>query len=160
MSQRCRGPPYQLRGERNMQCPGFIAGRGSGWRPRGARDGGLIQESRASGPCRGHLSLKQPCSMQNDTENTREKDRLAEIPHPRPQGTRHRRNRKLESASSKEMQKERQKAMEAVASLSRSDLGCHLRVDEYLEHLRSDLDSEVLHASNESGPEVTSRTSD
>ncbi|KAJ1082383.1 hypothetical protein NDU88_002551 [Pleurodeles waltl] len=40
-----------------------------------------------------------------------------------------------------EMQKERQKAMEAVASLSGSDLSSHIRADEELEQSGSDQDS-------------------
>ncbi|KAJ1139047.1 hypothetical protein NDU88_005424 [Pleurodeles waltl] len=69
-------------------------------------------------------------------------------------------NRKLGSLSSKEMQKECHKAMEAVASLSRSDLCCHLGADEELEHSGLDLDSEGSRVLNESGPEVTPGTLD
>ncbi|KAJ1187110.1 hypothetical protein NDU88_003889 [Pleurodeles waltl] len=59
-----------------------------------------------------------------------------------------------------EMQKEHQKAMEAVASLSGSDLRAHIKVDEELEQSGSDQDSEALHALDGSGPEVTPGTSD
>ncbi|KAJ1141206.1 hypothetical protein NDU88_007541 [Pleurodeles waltl] len=72
----------------------------------------------------------------------------------------HRRNRILGSPSSKEMQEEHQKAMEAVASLSGLDLSSRLRADEELEHSGSDLDSEGSRVSNELGPEVTPGTSD
>ncbi|KAJ1141429.1 hypothetical protein NDU88_007762 [Pleurodeles waltl] len=64
-------------------------------------------------------------------------------------------NHKLGSPSNEEMQKEHQKAMEAVASLSGSGFGSHLRADEELAHSGSDRDSEVSHASDGSGPEVT-----
>ncbi|KAJ1185579.1 hypothetical protein NDU88_002371 [Pleurodeles waltl] len=166
-------PPYQLRGKRYTQCPGFGRfGRfgQNGQRPRGAQGGGPILERGVGGPDGDGCSLKQTGSLRTTAENMRGepgsggRSRRARDPAERGEpvetASRHRRNRKLGSPFSKEMHKERQKAMEAVASLSRSDLGSHPRKDEELEHSGSDLDSEGSQASNESGPEVTPGTSD
>ncbi|KAJ1106335.1 hypothetical protein NDU88_003736 [Pleurodeles waltl] len=59
-----------------------------------------------------------------------------------------------------EMLKERQKAMEAAASLSGSDLGSYKRIQEELEQSESEQESELSHTSEKTGPDVTPGTSD
>ncbi|KAJ1216289.1 hypothetical protein NDU88_003893 [Pleurodeles waltl] len=75
-------------------------------------------------------------------------------------GNKHSKVRKVGSPSHIEMQKERQKAMEAAASLSGSDLGSYTQIQEELEQSDSEQESEVSHTSDRTGPEVTPGTSD
>ncbi|KAJ1127520.1 hypothetical protein NDU88_005919 [Pleurodeles waltl] len=69
---------------------------------------------------------------------------------------RHSEARKVGSPSHIEMQKERQKAMEAAASLSGSDPGSYVQIQVELEQSDSEQESEVSHSSDRTGPEVTS----
>ncbi|KAJ1173410.1 hypothetical protein NDU88_005246 [Pleurodeles waltl] len=64
------------------------------------------------------------------------------------------------SPSSLEILKERQKAMEAAASLSGSDYGSAKQSQEDPEHSESEQESEFSHSSDKHGPDVTPGTSD
>ncbi|KAJ1156928.1 hypothetical protein NDU88_009644 [Pleurodeles waltl] len=65
------------------------------------------------------------------------------------------RTHKLKAPSKKEVQKDGQRAMKAVATLSGSDPGSHWMADEDLEHSGSDQDSDASHISAGSRSEVT-----
>ncbi|KAJ1216040.1 hypothetical protein NDU88_003646 [Pleurodeles waltl] len=66
--------------------------------------------------------------------------------------SRHSKACRVGSPSPIEMQKERQKAMEAAASLSGSDLGSYKRIQEELEHSEYEQESELSHTSEKTGP--------
>ncbi|KAJ1117837.1 hypothetical protein NDU88_006033 [Pleurodeles waltl] len=74
--------------------------------------------------------------------------------------SRHSKAGSVGSPSPIEMQKKRQKAMEAAASLSGSDLGSYKRIQEELEQSESEQESELLHTSEKTGPDVTTGTSE
>ncbi|KAJ1205278.1 hypothetical protein NDU88_000713 [Pleurodeles waltl] len=67
---------------------------------------------------------------------------------------------RLSSLSPLEILKERQKAMEAAASLSGSDHGSPKQSQDDLEHSESEQESEFSHTSDKQGPDVTPGTSD
>ncbi|KAJ1179512.1 hypothetical protein NDU88_004746 [Pleurodeles waltl] len=74
--------------------------------------------------------------------------------------SRHSKARRVGSPSPIEMLKERQKVMEAAASLSGSDPGSYKRIQEELEQPESEQESELSHTSEKTGPDVTPGTSD
>ncbi|KAJ1188017.1 hypothetical protein NDU88_004782 [Pleurodeles waltl] len=73
---------------------------------------------------------------------------------------RHNKASRVGSPSPLEILKERQKAMEAAASLSGSDHGSAKQSQEELEHSKSEQESEFSHSSVKQGPDVTPGTSD
>ncbi|KAJ1089068.1 hypothetical protein NDU88_002221 [Pleurodeles waltl] len=73
---------------------------------------------------------------------------------------RHNKASRVGSLSPLEILKERQKAMEAAASLSGSDHGSAKQSQEELEHSESEQESEFSHSSDKHGPDVTPGTSD
>ncbi|KAJ1139651.1 hypothetical protein NDU88_006018 [Pleurodeles waltl] len=86
-----------------------------------------------------------------DTQTTEDRERRPENLHPdRTEKNRHNKASKVGSPSPLEILKERQKAMEAAASLSGSDHGTAKQSQEELEHSDSD----------KHGPDVTPGTSD
>ncbi|KAJ1180379.1 hypothetical protein NDU88_005600 [Pleurodeles waltl] len=66
----------------------------------------------------------------------------------------------VNSPSPVEMQTERQKAMEAAASLSGSDRGSQVQFASDCEPSDSDHESETSHVSDRSDPAITPGTSD
>ncbi|KAJ1119502.1 hypothetical protein NDU88_007687 [Pleurodeles waltl] len=82
---------------------------------------------------------------------------------PRPERkrkSRHNKATRMGSPSPIEMLKERQKAMEAAASLSGSDPGSYKRTQEDLEQSESEQESELSNTSEKTGPDMTPGTSD
>ncbi|KAJ1213751.1 hypothetical protein NDU88_001382 [Pleurodeles waltl] len=74
--------------------------------------------------------------------------------------SRHSKASRMGSPSPIEMLKERQKAMEAAASLSGSDPGSSKQTQEDLEESESEQESELSHTSEKTGPDVTPGTLD
>ncbi|KAJ1120626.1 hypothetical protein NDU88_008788 [Pleurodeles waltl] len=74
--------------------------------------------------------------------------------------SRHSKTSRMGSPSPLEILKERQKAMEAAASLSSSDRGSVKQSQEELEQSESEQESEFSHSSDKIGPDVTPGTSD
>ncbi|KAJ1198326.1 hypothetical protein NDU88_002168 [Pleurodeles waltl] len=92
---------------------------------------------------------------------TRDRERSPENPQPDRKGkNRQNKTGRLSSPSPQEILKERQKAMEAAASLSVSDHGSAKQSQEDLEHSESEQESEFSHSSDKQGPDVTPGTSD
>ncbi|KAJ1189767.1 hypothetical protein NDU88_006509 [Pleurodeles waltl] len=74
--------------------------------------------------------------------------------------SRHNKASRVGRPSPLEILKERQKAMEAAASLSGSDHGSTKQSQEDLEHSYSEQESEFSPSSDKHGPDVTLGTSD
>ncbi|KAJ1203448.1 hypothetical protein NDU88_007236 [Pleurodeles waltl] len=74
--------------------------------------------------------------------------------------SRHSKAGRMGSPSPMEMLKERQKAMEAAASLSGSDPGSYKETQEELKQSEAEQESELSHSSDKIGPDVTPGTSD
>ncbi|KAJ1204270.1 hypothetical protein NDU88_008051 [Pleurodeles waltl] len=92
---------------------------------------------------------------------TGDRDRRPENLHPDRKGkNRQNKTSRLSSPSPLEILKEREKAMEAAASLSGSEHGSTKQSQEDLEHSESEQESEFSHSSDKQGPDVTPGTSD
>ncbi|KAJ1139510.1 hypothetical protein NDU88_005881 [Pleurodeles waltl] len=94
-------------------------------------------------------------------QTTEEGDCRPENLYPeRKRKSRHSKAGRMGSPSPMEILKERQKAMEAAASLSGSDRGSVKQTQEELEQSESEQESEFSHSSDKIGPDVTPGTSD
>ncbi|KAJ1115017.1 hypothetical protein NDU88_003245 [Pleurodeles waltl] len=96
-----------------------------------------------------------------DMQTQEEGAHRSEISHPeQKRKNRYSKTGRMGSPSPVEMLKERQKVMEAAASLNDSDHGSYRQTQEELEQSESEQESELSHSSDRIGPDVTPGTSD
>ncbi|KAJ1180624.1 hypothetical protein NDU88_005844 [Pleurodeles waltl] len=96
-----------------------------------------------------------------DAQTTGDREHSPENPQPDRKGkNRQNKTGRLGSPTPLEILKERQKAMEAGASMNGLDHGSIKQSQEDLEHSESEQESEFSHSSDKQGPDVTPGTSD